>query len=73
MENTIGIDFDWKEQRIYWSDVQADIISRGFVNGTGREKVITTGLITAEGLEVLYAFQAFCYCLVTQAMLFFSL
>ena len=49
LENTIGLDFDWKEQRIYWSDLHTDNINRCFLNGTGREEVITTGLITAEG------------------------
>ncbi|KAK3706533.1 hypothetical protein QZH41_003269 [Actinostola sp. cb2023] len=46
--DTIGIDFDWKEQRIYWSDLYKHTLSRCFMNGTGQEDLITEGLITTE-------------------------
>lgn len=49
LTNAIGLDFDWKEQMIYWSDVNEDQIEKAFLNGTGREVVISSGLIAAEG------------------------
>jgi len=49
LSNTIGIDFDWSEQRLYYSDVNNDKIVRCFLNGSKCEDVITTGLLMAEG------------------------
>lgn len=43
LRNAIGVDFDFSEDRIYWSDVSDDSISRIFVNGTGFEKIIKRG------------------------------
>ena len=47
--DAIGLDFDWVGQRLYWSDVNADKISRCYLNGTGREDIVTTGLLMTEG------------------------
>lgn len=49
LSNTIGIDFDWSEQQLYYSDVNNDKIVRCFLNGSKCEDVITTGLSMAEG------------------------
>ena len=45
LRNAIGVDFDYDEDRLYWTDVTDDSISRIFVNGTGNEKIIKPGLI----------------------------
>ena len=49
LPRVVGINFDWQDQRLYWSDVVRKTISRCFFNGTGREDVVTAGLVTAEG------------------------
>ena len=49
LSNTIGIDFDWSEQQLYYSDVNNDKIVRCFLNGSKCEDVITTGLSMTEG------------------------
>ena len=45
LRNAIGVDFDYDEDRLYWTDVTDDSISRIFVNGTGYEKIIKPGLL----------------------------
>ena len=49
LTNAIGLDFDWKEQMVYWSDVNEDRIERAFLNGTGRTAIVSSGLIAPEG------------------------
>jgi len=52
LTNAIGLDFDWKEQMVYWSDVNEDRIERAFLNGTGRRVIVSSGLIAPEGVAV---------------------
>ena len=54
LSNTIGIDFDWSEQQLYFSDVNNDRIRRCFLNGSKCEDVITTGLLMTEGKLVRF-------------------
>ena len=49
LSNTIGIDFDWSQQQLYYSDVNDDRIRRCYLNGSKCEDVITTGLLMTEG------------------------
>ena len=49
LKSAIGMDFNWREQRLYWSDVSQDRIERIFLNGTGREVVISKGMNSPEG------------------------
>lgn len=49
LSSAIGIDFDWSEQRLYFSDVTKDKIIRCYLNGSECEDVITTGLSMTEG------------------------
>ena len=49
LTNAIGLDFDWKEQVVYWSDVNEDRIEKAFINGTGRKVIVSSGLIAPEG------------------------
>ena len=48
-EDTIGIEFDWLEKRVYWSDITKDRIRRAFFNGSDVQDIITTGMFTTEG------------------------
>lgn len=54
LQNAIALDFDWQEQRVYWSDVMSagSNISRMFVNGTGREILHSSTLRNPDGLAV---------------------
>lgn len=43
LTNAVAVDYDWLEQRVYWSDITSasSRIGRVFINGTGFE-VITS-------------------------------
>ena len=43
LRTAVGVDFSYEEQYVYWSDISADGISRVFLNGSGRETVISDG------------------------------
>ena len=49
LQNTIGLDFDWLEQRLYYSDVSIDKIRRCSLDGSKCKNVVTTGLLMTEG------------------------
>ena len=40
LRNAIGVDFDYLENRVYWSDVTDNSISKISIGGTGYEKII---------------------------------
>ncbi|KAL8168682.1 UNVERIFIED_CONTAM: Nidogen-2, partial [Gekko kuhli] len=49
----VGIDFDCREKMLYWTDVAGRTISRASLEpGAEPETVITTGLISPEGLAI---------------------
>ncbi|XP_028393318.1 low-density lipoprotein receptor-related protein 2-like [Dendronephthya gigantea] len=52
LRNTIGVDFDWQERRIYWTDVLTDKIQRAKFDGSQVETIVSGGLISAEGIAV---------------------
>jgi hypothetical protein len=43
LRNAIGLDFDFSEDRLYWTDVTDDSISKISVDGTGYEKIVKPG------------------------------
>ena len=43
VRTAIGLDFDFSEQRLYWTDVTDDSISKISVTGSGYEKIIKSG------------------------------
>ena len=49
LRNTIGVDFDWKGKRLYWTDVMTDKIQRAKFDGREIETVVSGGLLSAEG------------------------
>ena len=49
LQTTIGLDFHWAEQQLYYSDGSTDKIRRCFLDGSKCEDVITTGLLMTEG------------------------
>eukprot|EP00061_Rhincodon_typus_P018828 g48171.t1 len=61
MKNTIAIGVDPKEElkkclltlgKVYWSDSTLNKISRANLNGSQQEDIVTTGLMTTDGLAV---------------------
>lgn len=44
IDNVTVLDYDAREQRVYWSDVRTQAIKRAFINGTGVETVVSAGL-----------------------------
>jgi len=50
LQTTIGLDFHWAEQQLYYSDASTDKIRRCFLDGSKCEDVITTGLLMTEGI-----------------------
>ena len=47
LRNAIGLDFDFAENRLYWTDITDDSISRIKIDGRGYEKIIKSGTFTA--------------------------
>lgn len=45
VENVSCIDVDVETKHIYWTDVKAGAIRRAFLNGTGLETVIDSGVM----------------------------
>jgi len=53
IQNAVAIDFDWAEQRVYWTEGRAPPrVRRAFFNGTGTEVVLEAGLSNVEGIAV---------------------
>eukprot|EP00794_Sanderia_malayensis_P002948 gene2949-3400_t len=53
----VGIDFDQKNNILYWTDVHQDKIIKMFVNSTGYKVLIHEHLLTPEGLSIDVASQ----------------
>ncbi|ESO82185.1 hypothetical protein LOTGIDRAFT_170222, partial [Lottia gigantea] len=51
-DNVVALDFDVKEDRLYFTDVKAHKIYRIYLNGTGQEVIIQHNVPSAEGLSV---------------------
>lgn len=49
IDNVTVLDYDAREQRVYWSDVRTQAIKRAFINGTGVETVVSAGSVLALG------------------------
>ena len=47
----VALEYDWVEDRVYWSDVTLQIICRAFRNGTGFE-VLFNDIGVADGLTI---------------------
>lgn len=47
IDNVTVLDYDAREQRVYWSDVRTQAIKRAFINGTGVETVVSAGSVQA--------------------------
>uniref|UniRef100_A0A224X518 Putative nidogen n=1 Tax=Panstrongylus lignarius TaxID=156445 RepID=A0A224X518_9HEMI len=52
-----ALDFDIKDDRIYWTDVKAKAITRSYINGSQVETIVEFGLESPEGLAVDWVWQ----------------
>lgn len=52
LQNAIALDYHYKNQLLFWSDISTDVIKRAFVNGTGVRDVIKWGLESPTGVAV---------------------
>lgn len=55
IDNVTVLDYDAREQRVYWSDVRTQAIKRAFINGTGVETVVSAGSVLALALPLHWA------------------
>ncbi|XP_011154181.1 low-density lipoprotein receptor-related protein 6 isoform X2 [Harpegnathos saltator] len=52
LKDASALDFDFGENRIYWTDIKQKAITRAFINGSEIEKVIDLGLESPEALAL---------------------
>ena len=48
----IALDFDFLEEKVYWTDITLGTISRAYLNGSSQETVVKGGLNNPYGLAV---------------------
>ena len=48
----IALDFDFLEEKVYWTDITLGTISRAYLNGSSQETVVRGGLNNPYGLAV---------------------
>lgn len=52
LKNAVALDFDYREERIYYADVGNKTLNRIFINGTGEENLIRHEAHGLEGIAV---------------------
>lgn len=52
IKHAIALDYDVQEERIYWTDDDARVIRRAFLNGTGQEDLISAEVLNPDGVAV---------------------
>ena len=48
----IALDFDFLEEKVYWTDITLGTISRAYLNGSSQETLVRGGLNNSYGLAV---------------------
>ena len=48
----MALDYNFLDEKVYWTDVGLDTISRAFLNGSSQETIVSTRLPYANGLAV---------------------
>ena len=48
----VALDIDLRDNRIYWTDVTLNTISRVFINGSSPEVLVTVNVSNSDGLAV---------------------
>ncbi|KAL3843281.1 hypothetical protein ACJMK2_021223 [Sinanodonta woodiana] len=52
LHNVIALDYDYRDRKLYFTDVQLDVIRRANLNGTDMETIVSHNLSTTDGLAV---------------------
>lgn len=52
LHNAIAVDYHYKKNFLFWSDVSTDLIKMAFINGTGIKNVVKWGLESPSGVAV---------------------
>lgn len=52
LHNAIALDFHYKKNLLFWSDVSTDVIKMSYLNGTGVQSIIKWGLESPGGIAV---------------------
>ncbi|XP_067654975.1 low-density lipoprotein receptor-related protein 4-like [Haliotis asinina] len=52
LHNVVAIDFDFKEKKVFYSDVYLDVIRQADLNGSATKNVVEKQLSTTDGLAV---------------------
>ncbi|XP_071101709.1 prolow-density lipoprotein receptor-related protein 1-like isoform X1 [Haliotis cracherodii] len=52
VENATAIDYDSSEDKLYWTDKKRNVIRSAFINGTGIETIIDSGISNPEGFAI---------------------
>lgn len=52
LQNVVAIDYDYADKKLYYTDVQLDVIRCANLNGSVMDTVISSGLKTTDGLAV---------------------
>lgn len=52
MIRPVALDVDITDNRIYWTDVTLNTISRAFINGSSPEVIVSRHVFTPDGLAV---------------------
>ena len=48
----VALDYNFRDEKVYWTDVAKDTISRAFLNGSSQETIISNRLYNPYGLAV---------------------
>ena len=51
-DNVVAFDFDYREDRLYFTDVRAKKMFRMHLNGTNKEVIVRHSMLGAEGIAV---------------------
>lgn len=52
LHNVIAIDYHYKDNMLFWSDVSTDVIRKSYLNGTGIRTVVQWGLESPGGISI---------------------
>lgn len=52
LHNAIALDFHYKRNLLFWSDVSTDVIKMSFMNGTNVKNIIKWGLESPGGIAI---------------------
>ncbi|KAK6165881.1 hypothetical protein SNE40_022703 [Patella caerulea] len=52
--STTAIDYDIQEERLYWTDLKRNVINSAYLNGSGVETIIDSGISHPEGFAIDY-------------------